>query len=47
MAKEQTSEKPTPATNKPPPDPRSPTPRPQVPSPLLNEGPELVRDSHC
>jgi hypothetical protein len=47
MANEQTFEKTNSPAKKPAPDPRTPAPRPQVPSPLLNDGPELVRDSHC
>ena len=48
MASEQPSGKPAGTGRKPPPDLRSPQPQePQIPSPLANDGPELVRDSHC
>ena len=47
MASEHTSDKPAAADREKPAGWRSPTPAPQTGSPLLNDGPELLRDSHC
>jgi hypothetical protein len=48
MASEQPADKPAATGRKPPPDRRPSQPaQPQIPSPLANDGPELVRDSHC
>jgi hypothetical protein len=48
MAREQPSDKPAATERKSPPDRRPSQPQqPQIPSPLSNDGPELVRDSHC
>ncbi|MEH2607798.1 hypothetical protein V1293_000087 [Bradyrhizobium sp. AZCC 1693] len=48
MASEQSSDKPAATGRKSPPDRRPSQPQqPQIPPPLANDGPELVRDSHC
>jgi hypothetical protein len=48
MATEDASNKPAATGRKPPRDQRSPSPQqPQIQPPLLNDGPELRRDSHC
>jgi len=48
MATEDASNKPAATGRKPPRDQRSPSPQqPQIQPPLLNDGPELLRDSHC
>ena len=48
MASEQPLDKPAETGRKLPSDRRSSQPQqPQIPSPLSNDGPELVRDSHC
>ena len=48
MTSDQYQDKSTTTGRKPPRDRQPPTPQqPQIPSPLSNDGPELVRDSHC
>jgi hypothetical protein len=47
MASEQQPEKSNATTGKPVADPRAALPQRTIPSPLLNEGQELMRDSHC
>jgi len=48
MASEQPLDKPDATGRKPPRNERSPQSQPpQIQPPLLNDGPELVRDSHC
>jgi len=48
MANEQHQDKPAATRRKPPPNERPPQAQPpQIQPPLLNDGPELVRDSHC
>jgi hypothetical protein len=48
MASEKALDKPEAAGRKPPPNERPPQSQPpQIQPPLLNDGPELVRDSHC
>jgi hypothetical protein len=48
MSTEDASNKPAATGRKPPRDQRSPLPQqPQIQPPLLNDGPELLRDSHC
>ena len=48
MASQHPQDKDAPTERKPRRDERAPSPQPvQVESPLSNDGPELVRDSHC
>jgi hypothetical protein len=47
MASEQQPEKSNATKGKPAPDSGAASPQPPIPSPLQNDGPELVRDSHC
>jgi hypothetical protein len=48
MASEQSSEKAGNTGREQPRDQRPPSPRqPHIQPPFLNDGPELVRDSHC
>jgi hypothetical protein len=47
MPIKQNSDKSNAAVSKPARDLHSPSTQPPIRSPLLNDGPELLRDSHC